>query len=1088
MLQELTPNETNLTVLIVDDDETNRNALSNLLKRHFNKCITSKDGAEGLEIFKTLNIDVVITDLNMPQIDGLEMSKAIKIINKDVPIIAVSGIADINYLLRAIDIGIDKYLIKPVKKEKLFDVISQIKQDILGKRELEKTRRDLINITNAMGEGLLVLDNKLTVTYANNMAASILGFSKEELLALPYNVIIHCNQFNTKHFTGDKCPIQEVSKTCIPYSTQNGIFITKAGRRCNVSYSATPLIKDDKISSVVIVFKDTSELNKTKEALKESENKYHTLFNSGGDGIFVASIEQNPQQQTFYEVNDILCSRLEYTKNELMKLNPVKISASEEDNASQEMSIIIERMKKENSVLFESKHKTKSGKIIPVETHARIIAYDNKTAMLALARDMTERILVKEQLNASERRYRNVVDNINIGIAVIDRNMKILSFNKQIGAWFHHIKSGLHSYCYNMYKISDNANSCQSCPAVRTFLDGNIYSTIIDNLTDKEVKHYKIITTPLRDENGEISSIIELVEDITEQWKAQAALKDRELRYRTIINSTIEGFWQFNINGEISEANASLCNMLGYEKHEIIGKTPFFFMDRENRKIFNTEMVKLIYKPYSTFEITLKTKNSSKLHGIIGATKLIGIEHRNDTYFTFITNISELKEAQEKLNRHRQLLNSVTEAVIRLINIHDLEQAIESAFTIVGEALKVNRMYICELTNKHDEDYITLRYYWNKSGDDRNIVLSLDNLPCKANEFETLLYVLTQGRTVELTVSNMTDKERNIFAKDGVKSVMLFPITIHNILWGILGIEDKDCERNWSAEEKSILLSITTSIEGAIERDIQNKALEKLNATLEQRIEDEVNKNREKDHLMFQQARYAQMGEVLSMIAHQWRQPLSAISTASIELSIKSSLDIITKEGIHEVTRFIELQTQKMSSTINDFMNFFKPEKEKEKFLLNDVIDEIRDLMQAQLKFKEVNLINSLNDEIYIIGFKKELEQVMINIVTNARDAYEDKENNNKTINISASKKDKNVVIEIEDRAGGISENIINRIFDPYFSTKHQGKGTGIGLYMSKNIIERRFNGTLKAEKIENGSVFTIIIPEENNGRTSKQS
>lgn len=255
------------------------------------------------------------------------------------------------------------------------------------------------------------------------------------------------------------------------------------------------------------------------------------------------------------------------------------------------------------------------------------------------------------------------------------------------------------------------------------------------------------------------------------------------------------------------------------------------------------------------------------------------------------------------------------------------------------------------------------------------------------------------------------------------------------------------------------------------------KKLETINVTLENRIKEEVKKNREKDRVLFQQARYAQMGEMLNMIAHQWRQPLMAISTAAVDLALKNSLQIITSETLQESVQFIEKQTQNMSAIITEFMELFKPDKDKEAFLLSDVWQGIYKLMSAQLVNMNIVCNNKIHPELIIIGRKKLLEQVIINLIANSKDAYEEKPKKAQPITIWTKKTKNKLLIHIEDQAGGIPNQIIDRIFDPYFSTKEQGKGTGIGLYMSKSIIERNMNGKIVAKNTGNGIRMTITLP-----------
>ncbi len=231
-----------------------------------------------------------------------------------------------------------------------------------------------------------------------------------------------------------------------------------------------------------------------------------------------------------------------------------------------------------------------------------------------------------------------------------------------------------------------------------------------------------------------------------------------------------------------------------------------------------------------------------------------------------------------------------------------------------------------------------------------------------------------------------------------------------------------------------------------------------------------------KDNIISQQSKLAQMGEMVNMIAHQWRQPLNAISASAIQLSMQNDMDLITSDSISKTTLFIENMAQEMSNTINDFMNFSKPAHEKESVKIETIIDDILRLMGAQLKNHNIHFSTYIEKELTIVTYRKDLEHVLINLISNARDAFEEHTSENNSILIKAYVKDTHYIIEVTDNAGGIKPDIINRIFEPYFTTKEQGKGTGLGLYMSKKMIEENLRGQMQVKSLEDWTKFTIIL------------
>ena len=274
------------------------------------------------------------------------------------------------------------------------------------------------------------------------------------------------------------------------------------------------------------------------------------------------------------------------------------------------------------------------------------------------------------------------------------------------------------------------------------------------------------------------------------------------------------------------------------------------------------------------------------------------------------------------------------------------------------------------------------------------------------------------------------------------------------------------------------LISSLFLINIIFKRQEEEKKLSKENILLNQQVKDAINQNREKDHLLYIQSRSAQMGEMVSMIAHQWRQPLNSISAAAIKLELKQELEELNNQDIKEVSRFIQAQSQDMSAIINDFMNFFKSESNKSLFLVESTIEDIRKIVLPQFKSRNIICKEKIEAGLTLFGHKKELVHILLNILTNSRDAFSEKSQNFNEITVDAKKIDNNVIIRICDNAGGIDESIIERVFDPYFTTKKQGKGTGIGLYMVKEMLSNDFSGTISVENFDSkGVCFTIVIP-----------
>ena len=264
---------------------------------------------------------------------------------------------------------------------------------------------------------------------------------------------------------------------------------------------------------------------------------------------------------------------------------------------------------------------------------------------------------------------------------------------------------------------------------------------------------------------------------------------------------------------------------------------------------------------------------------------------------------------------------------------------------------------------------------------------------------------------------------------------------------------------------------------------LYTKRLKELNIILQQTIHEEITKNYEKNKILFQQNKMAAMGEMIANIAHQWRQPLSMITTVASSVKLKRELGVLEEEDCDEAFTHIVETANYLSNTIDDFQYYFSPNKSKNNFNTKDLIDKALKLCKMDFKEKNIHIIKNV-DNLKLVNFENELLQVIINILNNAKDELF-KKDIERYIFINAYKEDGNYFINIKDNAGGISEEIIDRIFEPYFTTKHKSKGTGLGLYMSQEIMIKHIGGTIGVfnEKYTykdedfTGARFEIIIP-----------
>ncbi|WP_442764430.1 sensor histidine kinase [Sulfurospirillum cavolei] len=262
---------------------------------------------------------------------------------------------------------------------------------------------------------------------------------------------------------------------------------------------------------------------------------------------------------------------------------------------------------------------------------------------------------------------------------------------------------------------------------------------------------------------------------------------------------------------------------------------------------------------------------------------------------------------------------------------------------------------------------------------------------------------------------------------------------------------------------------------------VQQKAqeLETLNHTLESRVQEEIQKNREQEQLLIQKSKFIALGEMISNIAHQWRQPLSQLSALLMTLKLKYNRDMLDKSSMEIKCVEAENIVEYMSHTIDDFRNFFMPNKDKKRFSIQNSVDEVLRIIQEAIIHHNIVVDVRIESDESIVGYKSEYEQVVLNLLSNAKDAILASGRAEGYIRITLESDEKSIYLRVEDNGGGIKIEPIERIFEPYVSTKEQNEGTGIGLYMSKLIIEKSMRGKLSARNEKEGAIFTIEIERE---------
>ncbi|RXJ60350.1 PAS domain-containing sensor histidine kinase [Candidatus Marinarcus aquaticus] len=342
-----------------------------------------------------------------------------------------------------------------------------------------------------------------------------------------------------------------------------------------------------------------------------------------------------------------------------------------------------------------------------------------------------------------------------------------------------------------------------------------------------------------------------------------------------------------------------------------------------------------------------------------------------------------------------------------------------------------------------------------------------------SSNFEELWRVIKQEKqTYKSTVKNLTKDGRTVYLNTTITPIFNEKEAIEEFI-AIRYDVTQEVELKKNLEQKDAQLQqLNLTLEERVKE--QTQQLHELNKTLEQRVKQEIEKNEEKQKLLFWQSRMASLGQMLANIAHQWRQPLTELNLTFF--NIKKAMNDKNIKSVEAYYSEGKKIIKSMSQTIDDFSNFFDPHKDVEPFLLNEAISQALEILSKMITRENIN-VSCEYEEIEVLGVKNELEQVIINLIQNSTDMFKLHQIQTPRIVIKTYIKKSFALIEFLDNAGGIAPQNIDKIFEPYFTTKHKSSGTGLGLFMSKLIIEKSLNGTLKVSNKDAGALFTVTIP-----------
>ncbi len=457
------------------------------------------------------------------------------------------------------------------------------------------------------------------------------------------------------------------------------------------------------------------------------------------------------------------------------------------------------------------------------------------------------------------------------------------------------------------------------------------------------------------------------------------------------------------------------------------------------------------------------------------------IEHAKKTKF-----VTEMELEKRVLMRvgNMTMLHTPYMFILKLLDINDGDKFAKIIFynnkpkaigKIINDSKKDNdnKFFIKQVIKDIKEKGYSYVIYKHSKSDNKSINKKLTYFYYD----KTLNWIITSS--VFLDEVNSTIDERNNKLKLEIDEIIKSSIILTLIVSFLVGLISILFSRN-----------ITNQIaytKDKLEEKVKEKTnlLNDLNENLEQRIIIEVEKNKTIQAQLYKSEKMASMGEMIGNIAHQWRQPLSVISTASTGIIMEKQFGLLNEDKLIDSCTTINMHAQYLSKTIDDFKNFIKGDRIKQDFNLKASVESFLNLVKGSIKNHNIKMILDIKEDIVMDGYENELIQCFMNIFNNAKDILKERLSENRIVFFKTEMINDKVVIKITDNAGGIPEKILPKIFDPYFTTKHKSQGTGLGLHMTYNLVVDGMNGNIEAKNVishyegksYDGAEFKIELP-----------
>ncbi len=982
----------------------------------------------------------------------------------------------------------------------------------------EKRYHELFRSSGAI-ELLIDHENGLIID-SNQSALDFYGYSHKELLSMN---ITDINILNKNEI------IKEMS---LAKEKQRNEFIfkhkLKNGEIRDVKvYSGLFKIENDKTVLHSVIYDITKQLE-IEEKLIKQEKRYRYVIEATNVGLWDWDLVTNamyysPRWKSMLGYSD---DELENTLDTWTEL----IHPKDKEQALLDIKLSHENKTKHYNNIHRLKHK--DGHWVWIETRGQTIFNTNNKPirMMGTHIDISDKREAENKMIHLKELYDNIIDSVDNLIFAKDINFIYIKCNKAFEKFVGKSKDQIIGK--TDYEIFDKKVSKYFCENDKYILSFNKPKSNYEWITYPNGEKFYLLTvkSPLIDTQGNLYGLVGNSVDITKEENLHKLLQDAQSLAKL-------GSWEYNIVQDKLKCSNEIYKFYGFTDFsmELQKDSLYNFFHPEDVQIAEQAFLdSMNSKELTISQNRIIRQDNGSIRYLEHRWKT---EYDNDIAIRTVgtsQDITEQKEAEILLSKNENILNLIIDnspvgicTVDLLGNFVSTNPSYEKMLGYSKEELSKlsffdithpdyrpeNRELFQKMFSVKPSGFILEKVYIRKDGKEINVSVHATGVSDEngniqfgtafvkdITEEKYSLQLLQQKKKELETIFNEAPMPMAIHNEDGTM------IMINKVWKELTGYSHSEMNTTskWSEKVSSIesspimassikkhitsLYKITERVDEG-EFEIKTKSGKKIIWTFSsaplgiidgKRVlissATDITELKKKDELMIIQSRHAAMGEMIGMIAHQWRQPLTTISMNANNMLLDIALDELDSSQAQKYSDAILLQTENLSKTIDDFRNFFKPDKAILQVKLSDILIETYSIVKDSLKNHNIRLRTSSSSESTVDVYPRELMQVFVNIITNAKDALLQKKSKNAYIEIKVFEDKEYVITQICDNGIGIDEAILTKIFNPYFTTKDEKTGTGLGLYMSKMIIEDHLHGKIEAYNYKEGACFKVKL------------